>query len=245
MAAVVPPVRYTVQYVITFTMIVQAHDRGRMATPRRHHHLSREAIAWAALELVDQDGFEALTLRRVADGLDVGVMNLYTYVRDKNALVRDIVALLLGEIELPDDPDMTWEEGVFAVGHSLRAMALRHPRAFRSVALASYDEPAVARYARRVEATLVWLGFPAELLPQLATVLDSHGTGFLLLETRQVAPPREDVPGPFDDDPETSALLHSQLDPDTAFDDSLRVIVAGFKVVHGLPDGQRRSERAI
>lgn len=204
--------------------------------PRRHHHLSRESIALAALALVDREGADALTLRRVADSLDVGVMSLYTYVEDKDGLVRDIVALLLDEIEVPEDPGMTWEEGVRSVANSLRAMALRHPHAFVFVVLARYDEPAVVRYARRVDAALVRLGIPRELLPMLASLLDAHGTGFLLAETQHVALSAEEARGPLDYEPEATALISGRLDADRAFGDGLETIIAGFKVRYGLLD---------
>ena len=206
-----------------------------MAVPRRHHHLSRESIAREALELVDEEGTDSLSLRRVAEMLGVGTMNLYTYVDDRDGLIRDIVALLLSEIELPADPDLTWEEFVIHSGHSLRAMALRHPRAFPFVALARYDEPAVLRYAQRVEDALVRLGFPSELLPKLASLLDAHGTGFLLIETQSVSIRRSEQHDPFSDAvPGASALLNSQADPAKAFDDDLAAIIVGFKTVHGI-----------
>jgi AcrR family transcriptional regulator len=201
--------------------------------PRRHYHLSRESIARAALDLVDQEGADALTLRRLADSLSVGVMNLYTYVEDKDSVVRDIVALLLAEVEVPADSDMTWEEAVIAVARSLRAMALRHPHAFIFVVLARYDEPPVVRYARRLDRTFVRLGFPRELLPKLANVLDAYTTGFLLAEAQHVALSAGDAGDPFDDDPEASALMRSRVDMNAAFEEGAKR--------HGLSDLLARS----
>ena len=61
----------------------------------RHPHLNRDSIARAALALVDRDGSEALSLRKVAGELGVGTMTLYHYVPSREALVADIVALLV------------------------------------------------------------------------------------------------------------------------------------------------------
>ena len=210
--------------------------------PRVHHHLSREVIARAALDLVDREGADALSLRRTADSLGVGVMNLYTYVDDRDSVVSDVVALLLAEIELPEDPDIPWEEFVVTVGRSLRAMALRHPHAFPFVALAPYDEKPLVRYARRVERAFVQCGFPQELLSKIGSVLDAHGTGFLLLETQAaVARSAPQVRGPFDDEPDESALMSSFADPDAAFEEGMRTIITGFKVRNELPDAPSAS----
>jgi len=165
-------------------------------------------------------------------------MNLYTYVDGREGLIRDVVALLLAEVEMPEDPGITWEEAVVLIADSLRAMALRHPHAFVFVALARYDEPSVVRYARRIDRTLVRLGFPERLLPKLATILDAHGTGFLLLETQLANDAAAQRTDPFEHTQGASALLESRIDSRQAFEEGTRTIVAGFKLRYGLPDGE-------
>src|SRR5918996_218247 len=61
-------------------------DRGGRGT-RARNSLSRELIADTALDLVDREGVEALTMRRLARELDVGTMTLYGYFRDKDELL--------------------------------------------------------------------------------------------------------------------------------------------------------------
>jgi AcrR family transcriptional regulator len=57
--------------------------RGR----RKRNSLSRDRIADAALDLVDREGVDALTMRRLASELDVGTMTLYGYFSDKDELL--------------------------------------------------------------------------------------------------------------------------------------------------------------
>ena len=62
-----------------------------------------EGIVEAAIGLADEDGLEALSMRRVADRLGVGAMSLYTYVQGKSELVELMVDVALGEAMLPDE----------------------------------------------------------------------------------------------------------------------------------------------
>jgi hypothetical protein len=93
-----------------------------------------------------------------------------------------------------------------------------------------------------VERAFVQCGFPQELLSRIGSVLDAHGTGFLLLETQAaVARSAPQVRGPFDDEPDESALMSSLADPDAAFEEGMRTIITGFKVLNGLPDAPSAS----
>ena len=133
---------------------------SRSPTPRRHHHLGRESIARAALELIDRDGLPGLSMHKLAAELRVRATNLYPYVTDKESLLSDVLELLLSEVEVSERPGVGWEECAIAVGASLRAMALRHPHAFPLVALASDDDPAMISYSRRVDRLFVAAGLP-------------------------------------------------------------------------------------
>ena len=207
---------------------------SRNPTPRRHHHLGRESIARAALELIDRDGLARLSMHRLAAELHVRATNLYPYVTDKESLLHDVLELLLAEVDLSERPGVGWEECVLAVGVSLREMALRHPHAFPLVALASYDDPALVSYSRRVERLFVAAGLPEELLPRLATMLDPYSTGYLLVATQVLSNSsdgRKDAFGPDQDRLERAAGLTGELQE---YVEGTRAIIAGFKVRNGI-----------
>jgi AcrR family transcriptional regulator len=79
-------------------------------TPRERS-LSREAIAAAALRVVDRDGLDAMTMRRVAEELGTGAASLYAHVAGKEELLELIVERVIGEVEIPAEanPDQ-WQE---------------------------------------------------------------------------------------------------------------------------------------
>jgi AcrR family transcriptional regulator len=76
-------------------------------TPGRPARITREAITSAAREIVDRDGLDRLTMRRVADAVGVTPMALYHHVRDKDdllLLLLDDFAASMPRPRLPTEP---------------------------------------------------------------------------------------------------------------------------------------------
>src|SRR3954463_9574698 len=63
--------------------------------------VTRQRVLKAALELADEGGVEALSMRKVAEELGVKAMSLYNHVDNKDDLLDGIVDLVASEIELP------------------------------------------------------------------------------------------------------------------------------------------------
>jgi AcrR family transcriptional regulator len=88
--------------------------------------LSVEKMVEAAVGLADEEGLEALSMRRVADRLGVGAMSLYTYVPGKTELVELMVDAVLGEAALPDGT-AGWRAGLDVFARESWEIAHRHP----------------------------------------------------------------------------------------------------------------------
>lgn len=97
--------------------------RRALASP-----LSRESIVAAALELVDDDGLEALTVRRLAERMGVTMMAMYWHVRDKAQLLDLVGEALLAEIDLPERTE-DWQSDLRALLMEARSALRRHPNA--------------------------------------------------------------------------------------------------------------------
>jgi AcrR family transcriptional regulator len=90
--------------------------------------LSRELIVAAAVRLLDAEGPDALSMRRLGTELGAGATSLYRHVADRSELVELVVDQAFGEIEVEKEVDpRTWRESVIACARSSRAMILRHP----------------------------------------------------------------------------------------------------------------------
>jgi AcrR family transcriptional regulator len=97
--------------------------------------LSRDAIAAAALEIVDREGLDALTMRTVAHSLGTGAASLYAHVASKEDLLELVIERVIGEVQLPGEPDPErWQEQLKEYARSIRAVFSRH----RDVARASF-----------------------------------------------------------------------------------------------------------
>jgi len=88
--------------------------------------LTRDRIAETALAIADKQGFEAVSMRRVADALKVGTMSLYYYVTTKDDLISAMDDALMGEVLLPALPK-PWRRAMTEIARKTHAMYLRHP----------------------------------------------------------------------------------------------------------------------
>lgn len=95
--------------------------------------LSREAIAAAALSVADKEGFSAVSMRRVAQELDVGTMSLYHYVKTRDDLISAMDDALMSQALLPSVP-RDWRSAITEIATRTRALFLRHPWALTSMA---------------------------------------------------------------------------------------------------------------
>ncbi|MDQ0867854.1 AcrR family transcriptional regulator [Arthrobacter sp. V1I9] len=102
-----------------------AESRDDQAPPRRGR-LSKDIVLKAALELVDSEGLEALSMRRLAQELGCDPMSLYRHAANRAALLDGVTELVFNELAIfPDDPD--WQAQLRRIAHDLRLLALRHP----------------------------------------------------------------------------------------------------------------------
>lgn len=102
--------------------------------------LTRERVVSAALALVDADGLDKLSMRRLAARLDVEAMSLYNHVSDKSDLLTGIADAVIAEIEIPDAA--SWRARITALLEELRRVSVAHPRAFPLVVERGFTTPA-------------------------------------------------------------------------------------------------------
>ena len=90
--------------------------------------MSTGRITAAALQIVDTEGSQALTMRRLGQALDRKVMTLYRYVPSKDALLDGVVARVLTDLAInPAAAD--WRQELRDLATSFRGLALAHPNA--------------------------------------------------------------------------------------------------------------------
>lgn len=147
--------------------------------------LTPPLIVGAALELIDAEGLDALTMRRLARALGCEAMSLYKHVADKAALLTMVIDEVMADFRAPDT-SRSCDEQLRAVAGEVRRLALAHPHLFPLVAV---QLPASSVSMAPVESLLAALS--ASGLDDAAQVhafwaLVAYLTGALLAETAAV-----------------------------------------------------------
>ena len=138
---------------------------------RSESRLNRQKIAAAALALADKEGFEAVSMRRVAQELGVGTMSLYHYVKTKDELVAAMDDALMGEALLPSLPK-GWRRAMMAIAERTHSMFLRHPWALVSMRSAPAGLNAMRHTEQCLEALAETSMTSEQKITLLATVDD-------------------------------------------------------------------------
>ncbi len=143
--------------------------------------LTAEAIYEAALRLVDQEGIDALTMRRLAADLGVATMSLYGHVPNKDQLLLGVVDLATREIGLPEAGTRPWD-ALRSITREFRRVALRHPNL---VPLIVRQPPTGPEGLHTLEAALDALrraGMEPTAAAHAYRVMASFAIGFVSLE---------------------------------------------------------------
>jgi len=142
--------------------------------------LSRERIIAAAIDLADQKGIEALSMRGLGRELGVEAMSLYHHVANKEDLLSGMLDVIFGKIGLPSGED--WREAMRQRAVSARAVFREHSWAV--ALLESREQPGEATF-RHIDAVIGVLseaGFSHALVGHAYALLDSYIYGFVLQE---------------------------------------------------------------
>ncbi|ODU03976.1 MAG: TetR family transcriptional regulator [Pseudonocardia sp. SCN 72-86] len=107
-----------------------AVEGATSTTGGRRAVLDRRTVLTAALRMIDADGVESLSMRRLGRALGRDPMRLYRFAASKDELLDDVVELVLSELEVPSaTATADWEAVLRRCAHSFRELALAHPHA--------------------------------------------------------------------------------------------------------------------
>jgi len=155
-------------------------DRGRS---RRKEPITRDAIVATALRLLDRDGLDELSMRKVADELGTGAASLYWHVGSKEGLLDLVFEEVIGEHHVPDPEPERWAEQLKEIAHDMRAVILRHRDIVRISIGRIPMGPNALRFSERVLAVLRAGGVPDDLAVLGHHLLFSIVNGFTLDES--------------------------------------------------------------
>ncbi len=223
--------------------------------------LTREAIVEAALRVLDREGPDGLSMRRVAEELGTGAATLYWHVANKDQLIELVVDRVTGEIAAPEPDPAHWREQVTEWMVSAREALKRHPGVGALTMGRIPIGPNTVRWVEWLLAVLRGAGMP-DRIAAYAGDLGGLYLGAYALEDAlgPQSPTGEDLPaeevvalirGYLESlPPERFPNIHATLDelfrggPDERFRLGLEIIVRGLASYipedEGRPSGSRR-----
>jgi AcrR family transcriptional regulator len=161
---------------------------------RRRDPLTQDAIVETAMRVLDSEGLDGLSMRRVADELDTGPASLYWHVGSKDGLLDLIFDRVIGEQQVPEPDPANWREQLKEVARDMRRTILRHRDVVRISIGRIPMGPNAIRYSERVLAMLRAGGVPDRLAVLGFHLLTSVVNGFTMDETGQGGEPPADQP---------------------------------------------------
>jgi AcrR family transcriptional regulator len=180
--------------------------------------------------LVTEQGFEALSMRRLAARLGVGAMTLYGYVRTKEELLSALANRYFDELELPA-ADGEWRDQVADVFRAVRRVFLTHPELLPIAASQRLEGIGVYRGAERVFAALRSAGLDDDQVVAAFDALTSFTIGVAERETGIHA---QGLPGvrelDADEFPNVIGLAGALMtrNPERSFEAGLQLLLKGI-----------------
>jgi AcrR family transcriptional regulator len=170
---------------------LEVWTRGNAAS--RRPRFTRDEIAEAALRIADTEGFEALSMRRLAAELGAGTMTLYHYIRTKDELLTLLNDAVMAEVVVPPELGIPgdWRAALTLIADRTRASFQAHPWVFDI----TDDPPIGPSFVRHFDQTMqavAGLGLPFAERLDIAMVVDEYVFGYCLNERNNLGPDHED-----------------------------------------------------
>jgi AcrR family transcriptional regulator len=122
--------------------------------PKTGEPLTRQRVLETALHLIDREGLEGFSMRKLGAMLGVEAMSLYNHVESKRALFDGVIEWLFVRAPSPEQLDGTPREELWAFAHAFRDVLRAHPRVLPLVATSPLRTPATLAILDHLLATI-------------------------------------------------------------------------------------------
>ena len=158
-----------------------------MSTKTREK-LSRTRIVEAALGVMDAEGLEAVSMRRIAREVGVEAMSLYHHVADKDDLLDGVCARVMTDFRIPERDDRPWSERARHGAHEWRRVLKAHPNVISLFAERSkpMTDVSALRPMEYALSLIMESGADEREAVQVFNVMGGYIMGFVMMETGQM-----------------------------------------------------------
>lgn len=154
---------------------------SRAEKSRKTNPLTPDKVVGKAVALADRDGFDALSMRKLARALGVTAMSLYNHVSGKDELLNLMLNRVVAEFDTPEAGG-DWEQMMRRRAHSMRAALLRHRWASTLLISQIAIGEAVLCDTNATLGCLVTAGFSYRQADWARNAIDSHVYGYTIQE---------------------------------------------------------------
>ncbi|MGA2385128.1 MAG: TetR/AcrR family transcriptional regulator C-terminal domain-containing protein [Candidatus Bathyarchaeia archaeon] len=211
-------------------------------------HIQPDAVIKAALEILDAEGLENVTLRRIAAKLNVQAPALYWHFKDKQDITDDMAQAILTNPKLESFTEPAninqWPQWLTDLMHCLRNSLISHKDGGRVVAGASFGRAhALEKILIKITRVLQKAGFDRLHASLAAATTIDYVWGFVIEEQAGTEPEKlisapsnpqeiQSIRNTSEDDAFLSAVMeeYRKLTPTEIFDWGLQVIINGLKL---------------
>ena len=158
-------------------------ERGR-ARSRARHRLDTEVIVETALRIADEDGLDAVSMRRIAADLRVGTMSLYHHVRDKDELVELMADAISAELLIPGEILGDWRAALRALAQRTRDTFVRHPWLIDTAGRRPLVTPNQLRHIEQSIAIVADLDVDRDTAIAMVMAVDDYTIGYVFRRSR-------------------------------------------------------------
>ena len=145
----------------------------------RRPRFTREQIAEVAIRIADAEGFEALSMRRIADEIGAGTMTLYHYVRTKEDLIALMDDALMAEVLVPPEAlTRDWKRSLAAVARASFRAFMNHTWWLQALSGAPFG-PNGMRHVEQTMAAIAHAPFDTQGKLDAVGIVDDYVFGFV------------------------------------------------------------------
>jgi AcrR family transcriptional regulator len=148
--------------------------------------LTKDRIVRAATDLIEREGADALSMRRVAAELGVAVMSLYNHVPSKAALLDAVAERILAGMSVAADSAAHWTDRARSLVRAFREVAHDYPRSVTLVLTRKVDAPSGLRPVEHALAVAAEAGFDGETSVRIMRALIAYAIGAQMREVGAV-----------------------------------------------------------
>ena len=150
---------------------------GRPSTPL----IDREVTVKTALDIIDSEGLDAISMRRLAEHLGVASASLYHHFHNKEEVLLAVCGLIFREIPCPDERNERWADFIARAVYSSREIMLQHPNALPLMARFP-PRQVIPHIYERFGNVLLKRGVPMDMITVIISAFDALVIGSATLK---------------------------------------------------------------